>query len=357
MEEESHKHDEDDEDEKREHHEHHHHEHHEKKDHHKHHKHHSEKNEVRIDNNPDKKSPWMFATIIVAIIAIILLVMLVSGKGLGESTVSGDVAGETLTGYLNSMTGGGVEYVSNEDLGSLYEITVSYNSQEIPVFITKDAEYFVQAAVPISTQTNTNPQTQEPVDVPKSDKPKAELFIWSYCPYGVQAQEPLAEVVSLLGDSADFEGVLYYDGHGAYETQQNKIQACIQEVAKDKYWKYATGFVQTIYPNCGSTRDIECDKTESVKLMKSLGIDDTAVMSCVDDKGEALIAEHASRAQAYGVTGSPSLVINGVKVNTGRTAEAYKAAICEAFNNAPEECETALSSDAATTGAATAGNC
>ena len=38
---------------------------------------------------------------------------------------------------------------------------------------------------------------QETQTVPKSDKPVVELFIWSYCPYGVQAQGPLAEVAKL----------------------------------------------------------------------------------------------------------------------------------------------------------------
>ena len=135
--------------------------------------------------------------------------------------------------------------------------------------------------------------------------------------------------------------------------QYHKIQACIQEIDKDKYWAYATGFVQDIYPKVSTSRDIDEDLSESVKLMKSLGIDDSAVMSCVEERGADLIAEHATRAQGYGVTGSPSIVINGVKVNAARNADAFKTAICGAFNTAPSECSTALNAD----NAAAAGNC
>ena len=87
--------------------------------------------------------------------------------------------------------------------------------------------------------------------------------------------------------------------------------------------------------------------------MNSLGIDSDAVLSCVDSQGEDLLLEASSRSSELGVTGSPTLIVNGVKVNTARTSEAFKKAVCEAFNDAPEECSTALDDSAA----AAAGNC
>ena len=55
----------------------------------------------------------------------------------------------------------------------------------------------------------------------------------------------------------------------------------------------------------------------------------------------------------YGVTGSPTLIINGVDYSGARTSEAYKQAICSAFKTAPAECNQSLS----TTGTAASGNC
>jgi protein-disulfide isomerase len=87
--------------------------------------------------------------------------------------------------------------------------------------------------------------------------------------------------------------------------------------------------------------------------MDSLGINSKVVLTCVENQGAELVAEHSSAASSVGVTGSPSLVINGVIVSASRTAEAYKTAVCSAFNDAPEECGETLSSSATTT----SGNC
>ncbi len=313
--------------------------------------------EMKKESGP--KNMWKPIAIIMTILFIVVAGALVlSGTG-----ITGAVVGTTLSEAEASDLA--VEYIQDnlvspevdvqvskvEKIGNFYQVSIELTaegySQEVASFISLDGRYFFPSGYDVTETTIVTTSTIE--EIPQSDVPKAELFIWSYCPYGVQAQGPLAEVASLLGDSADFEAVLYYDGHGAYETQQNKIQACIQEVDPAKYWDYATGFVDNIYDTCGTSRDIDCDKDESVDLMDSLGIDSDAVLDCVDSKGEDLIAEHSDRAKGYGVTGSPSLVINGVRANTARTAEAYKTAICSAFNEAPEECDEVLSGEAATT--------
>ncbi|MGV8151724.1 MAG: hypothetical protein ACP5OG_01460 [Candidatus Nanoarchaeia archaeon] len=299
------------------------------------------------------RNPWRLSTYVLGFVVIVLIVLFFLDNS--SAGMSGEEAGKNLASYLDARVGGGVEFISSEALGdSLYQVVVSYQGQDIPVYVTKDGNYFVQGAIPMNeTIEPAQGEEETPQEIPQSAKPKVELFIWSYCPYGVQAQGPLAEVAKLLGKSADFEAVPYYDGHGAYETQQNKIQLCIQQVAKDKYWSYAEGFVKDIYSKCGASRDIECDKNESIKLMKSLAIDSTKVMSCVNASGDSLFAEAASKAQKAGVTGSPTLVINGVKANVARNSEAYKAAVCSAFNSAPDACSTTLDSSQT----AASGNC
>jgi len=296
-----------------------------------------------------KKNPWILSTIVLVILVIILLITTYT------SGSSGKTVGEDFVKFINSKGGAQIEYVQTNDFSSnLYEVIVSSGGSQIPVYITKDGNYFVQI---VSELTEEEPGEITPPEqnIIKSDRPEVELFIWSYCPYGVQAQEPLAEVAELLGDYVDFKGVLYYDGHGEYETQQNKIQECIQKIDADKYWEYASGFVKDIYPQCGSSRDIDCDKTESIKLMNSLGINSNDILNCVDTEGDDLIAAASIRAKELGVTGSPSLAINNVIVQpSSRTAEGFKDSICMAFNNIPEECSTILDGDSSV---AAAGNC
>lgn len=294
-----------------------------------------------------KVNYWMVATVL---LAVVLLVMVSFNS---FTTISKKTAGNKAIELAN-MSGLDLTVNNVEDLGDFYGVNYTIQGQQGILHITKDGNYIGQLSeFPKKTSSTSTTDTPASTEVPKSDKPKVELYVWGYCPYGVQAQGPMAQVAQLLKASADFEVVPYYDGHGAYETQQNKIQLCIQKLAKDKYWSYAAKFVSDVYPICSSKRTEDCDKTESVKVMKAVGIDSTAIMSCVSTDGSALASAASAKAQQAGVQGSPTVTINGVTANAARSAEAYKAAVCAAFNNAPSTCSSKLDS----TATAAAGNC
>jgi glutaredoxin len=291
-----------------------------------------------ISKNPE----WTLAVTI--LLAVLVLISLVPFTTISESTAT-----QKLVNYAESQ-GVSLEVTDVSDMGDIYELTAIIQGQEAKFHMTKDGKYFGNM-IALPTQTTTPETTSS--EVPKSDRPKVELYVWSYCPYGIQAQGPMAEVATLLSDYADFEIVPYYDGHGAYEAQENKIESCIQELYPEKYWDYAAGFVKDIYPKCSTERTEECDLTEATTLMTSLGIDSTQVMNCVNNQGDSLYAEAQTKAQQNGVSGSPTVIINGVKANVARNAEAMKIAVCDAFNNAPEVCGETLDASAA----AAAGSC
>lgn len=302
-----------------------------------------------------RSNPYIAATIVLAIVVLIMIVGSFAGVTGGVITGNAVSEGDVETIFLNylSKVGANTDYVEVIEVTTeqgLYKISFNYQDEPYPVsyYMTKDAS-LIGVLSSMTTQEET--ETSASAEIPKSERPVVDLFIWSYCPYGVQAQAPLAEVAELLSKYADFNAVLYYDGHGAHETQQNKIQACIQKYDAENYWEYAEGFTTDIYSTCSG--DIECNEKESVALMKSLGIDSDAIMECVESEGANLISEHSSYAQQLGVSGSPTLVINGVVAQTSRTAEAFKTAICSAFENAPEECSVTLGSTAGTAN----GNC
>jgi protein-disulfide isomerase len=232
---------------------------------------------------------------------------------------------------------------------------VNGTEKNLAAMVYTDGKSLVFASAPPIDMTKPLPTPEAPVTTApeKSDKPTVDLYVWAYCPYGVLAQGPLASVASLLKDKVDFKIVPYYDGHGAFETQENKIQLCIQKLNPIKYWDYAAGFVKDIYPLCSTQKTEACDKTESTKLMKTLGIDSAKVFSCVETEGATLFANAAAQAQANGVTRSPTVTVNGTVVNVARTAEAYKQAICDAFNTAPSECAGTLDNNTT----AAAGSC
>jgi hypothetical protein len=60
--------------------------------------------------------------------------------------------------------------------------------------------------------------------------------------------------------------------------------------------------------------------------------------------GPALYQADEAKASQLGVTGSPTLVVNGVEVQSGRDPASLLTTICSAFNTPPAECQQQLSS-------------
>jgi len=333
-------------------------------------------NEVRIDNSPDKKidvakiksnvkkNPWMISTLVVAVIAILLLVMNMSGIKIGGSglngttgasiAISADEAGEKILEFAESR-GAIAELVEVNDEGDLYEVVVVVQGQELPLYVTKDGKYFVQGAISFDeiavqeqqTQTQTQPAS---ADVPKSDKPVVELFVMSHCPYGTQAEKGILPVYKLLGDKIDSNiRFVYYAMHPSQgEVEEELNQYCIQEEQNDRYYDYLTCFLE----DGDGERCLDKIEIDKVKLEECYARADEEfeITKNLEDKSLwlsgsfPLFNTHADLNDQYGVGGSPTLVVNGEQASSGRDSASYLSVICNAFNEAPEECDEVLSS-------------
>ncbi|MFH1588762.1 MAG: hypothetical protein ABIA76_05490 [Candidatus Diapherotrites archaeon] len=231
---------------------------------------------------------------------------------------------------------------------------VSEQGQKAPggvVYITPDLKFLTPSFFDVNEVMSYEVPAPVPVEAAKSDKPEAELYIFSYCPAGSVALASFAKAADVLKDSADVKVKFFSNMHGEHELQQNMIQECIQVVDAGKYWDYAQKFVSDIYPNCGSSKSVDCDKNESIKLMDSLGIDSNSVWDCVETQGPALYQSDTEDAVSLQLQYSPSVVVNGTYFgNADRSAEGLKALVCSAFNEAPEECEATLSNNVAPSG-------
>lgn len=195
-------------------------------------------------------------------------------------------------------------------------------------------------------------QEEEPSvpESPKADVPEVELFVMSYCPYGLQMQKGFLPVYQLLSGKADMSvRFVDYIMHDKREIDENLRQHCIQEQGPAEY---------AVYLNCFLKEgEVEGCLTEAK-------VNQSALTSCIEvtDK-EYSITEHyedastwlngsyppfdidAIACQEYGVRGSPTLVINGQQAQVNRSPEAIKQAVCQSFNNSPSECSQTLSSD------------
>ncbi len=311
------------------------------------------KEENKVDNvkSKIKSNPWMVSSIVLGAVCLVLIIITLK-PGLTGNVVKEDVAGAQLVDYLNSMTGGGVEFISSQDLGGLYQVMVLFEEQEIPVYITKDGKYFIQGVTPITGDAvdSSQGQQQQPAEVPKSDKPTLDLFVFSYCPYGTQAEKALLPVYNILKNKADINLVFIGAMHGEYERQESLRQICIQKLyGKDKLFSYLEKFL-------GDTRIGDCNGNDAClapllsSIYSQLGINKANIENCMKAEGISLYNADTAKAEQLGIGGSPGFLINGAEVQVARSPAGIKDAICYAFNTPPGECSQALSDQPATPG-------
>ena len=316
-----------------------------------------------------KMNTWMIISILLLVVLIGVVIAFGTGAT-GFSVAKGltpEEVGVKAIAFINEnlvTPNTTASFVSAKEFEGIYNVTVSYQGRDIPVFITKDGTFmFLSAPLNITENIPTQETEQEqPTETPKTDKPTVELYVMAFCPYGIQAENAMKPVADLLGSKADIQvhfittvGGTTPDTvsslHGAVEAQEDLRQLCIMKnYDQNTYWKY----VMAIDTNCASLyRDATYDACWKSAAANS-SIDVSKISTCsTGSEGMTLIKADADLADANGVSGSPTLIINGVTYSGGRTADAYKTAICNAFTTAPSECSQNLT----TTATAASGSC
>jgi hypothetical protein len=315
----------------------------------KEHEHHEEHHEHRKKNNFTEKireNPWILATFVLGVLSIILLASTFLG-GFTGNVVSANSAGEKLLQFYGTMGIEGLTIDSIKEVSGLYEINLIYEGDIIPVYMTRDGKNLIpESAISPLEQTS---ETETETEVPKSDKPKVELYVFTYCPYGLQMEKAILPVVNLLGDKIDFKIRQIGAMHGEYEKIEAERQLCVEKEYPDKFFDYIIAFAEdTAIGSCNG--DATCLPPKLNALYVKLGIDASKINSCMASDGEKLYNAEVSNAGAESVSGSPTLIINGVNTQASRSPEAVKGIICSAFNNVPSECSTTLSTEQASAG-------
>lgn len=243
-------------------------------------------------------NPWMFSTFILGIAVIVLVIIMVRGGVSGNAVATNNIA----------------------------------------------------VAPTQNNPTNAANQAAAPQNIPKSDKPKAEAFVFSYCPYGLQFEKALSPVYNLLKNKADIKIVFIGAMHGEYEHIESLRQLCIQKLySTDKLWSYLNEF--TVNTELGKCKgEVSCISPFIEKIFSNNGIDKSKIESCMKNDAETIYNQDMARAKELGISGSPTFVMNNVKASVSRSPESIKTAVCNAFNSAPKECDTKLSTTAAGAG-------
>ena len=236
-----------------------------------------------------------------------------------------------------------------------FQSTLGASADVNAVALPKDSKYFVivsaknLGAIKQAIPPEWNFDGKE-YYVLRSNRPVVDLFVMSYCPFGLQAEKAIIPVVKLLGNKIDFHvRFVNYSMHGKKELLENSRQYCIQKLDYNAYINYLSCFTK---------------EGNAEKCMKEAGINTADINACMGnlDKEYNIMATYNNRAswggmfppypvedqmnKDYSVRGSPTLVVQYVPMGgTPRNPEALKEIICSAFLNPPKECSTQLSSE------------
>lgn len=282
----------------------------------------------------------------------LLLGYLVSNTGLlpNPSHISTNKTKDLIESYLLSS---GIPDATISNVvaeGDLYKVSLNVAGYDYTSYATKDGSLLFPEGLDLQSSDSlvADTPTPQPTEVPTSDKPSVELFVMSHCPYGTQAMKGILPAQEALGDKIDFNiKFVNYAMHGEVEVYEQLNQYCIQkDFGRDTFANYLGCFLEA---------------GDSEACLSQTGIDTNALSACTNaaDTEFSITANfndqstwmgsyppfntHDQDNIAYGVQGSPTLVINGVQSNAGRDSVSYLNAICNAFNEQPEECNTQLS--------------
>lgn len=251
-----------------------------------------------------------------------------------------------------------VKNVQKED--GLYRVSVKVGGQEIQSYLTRDGKTFFPQAMATNKSDNnkedssSKSQQKKTTVSTKKEIPTVKLFTMSYCPYGTQMEKAMLPVLEELGDKIDFDlQFVDYAMHGKKELDENLRQHCIEQEQPSKLTGYLDCFLES---------------KDSAQCIEEVGVDSSGIDSCIGatDEEYKVTEKYNDKStyrgqypvfdvnkagnKKYNVSGSPTVVINGEKIQVPRQPDALLSTICSGFKNKPEECSAQLTSQSPSPG-------
>jgi len=260
--------------------------------------------------------------------------------------ISAQEVKERVISYINeNVPGVKATLIDIVPENGLYKITLQIRDQKFISYATKDGKLFFPQAINLE-KPKRKASSQKP---PKSQIPDIKLFVMSYCPFGLQAEKALLHAWKLLKEKANI-GIYFVDYimHGKKEIDENLRQYCIQRKEPEKFLSYLDCFVKEgDFEKCLKEAEIN---EEKLSTCEDLADKEFKITENYSDKNSWLDGRfpkfevHFDLNKKYGVSGSPTLVINDQVVSVSqRSPESFKNAICQAFSSLPKECSEKLS--------------
>ena len=280
---------------------------------------------------------------------------------------------QTVATYLTSLLalqpgaeGVTVEATTAQESKGLYvvDLNIKQNGQVVQTgkaYVTKDGSTLILGNEFNLTEALPSPSpVASPSPIPKVAKPKAQVFVMSFCPYGKQAEQGVSPVARILGENMTIEPhFIVYDSdfcsaygmsqaqccfanttlcslHGTKEATEDARQLCVlRDYNKTAWWDY----VDYVNANC-SIDTIETCWKQAANATK---LNATKIEACSAKDGAALLESEKTLGDSLEVSSSPTILLNGMPYAGGRSPEGFKTGFCDSFLNPPAACNLTLS--------------
>ncbi len=296
----------------------------------------------------------------------LFLAFLVSACSLDSKEVNETITLEEAkikaTEFINEYLMGPGQEVSIKEAveeNGLFKIVVNMSDgQEVDSYISKDGKTFFPSGMNIEEfkkeADDRNKQASAPQvnlnNINKTEKPRVELFVMSHCPYGTQIEKGILPVLDALGDSIDFElKFCDYAMHGKKELDEELSQYCLQKNYPEKLQEYLNCFLADEKSGETCLAKVGVNKSKHDACIASID-KEYKVTEMYNDRNSwrsgrfPVFSVYEEDNKKYSIAGSPSLVINGQKIEkAARDSSGLLKTICAGFENEPESCQIELS--------------
>ena len=266
---------------------------------------------------------WLVTTIV---LAIVLIVVLFSNSGVSKGNeISAEEAGQKMVDFANSQ-GATSSLIETSDNGALYEIVISIDGEQVPIYVTKDGESFTTTLIPfdigsgaVNSPDNTGNNIQISVDQsdPLLGNKEAQFIVFEYsdfeCPFCGRAY---SDAIANLKSSEEFQNgevslvYRHFPLNSIHPNAQKAAEASECANRQGKFWEYH----DILFEN-QQALDIDSLKSHA----SSLGLDQTKFDSCLDNaEAKEKVDEDLISATSNGGTGTPYFII--LNTENGKTA-------------------------------------
>lgn len=313
--------------------------------------------------------------IAIAIIAILITGVLIYANSNNGFSLSGLIGkspkqvAEAAIKYINDnkMAETEATLVNYSEESGVVKITIKIGENEFPSYVSKDGR-FLFAYEPIDMKPEEKKADDgkkagsENKTLEKADNAKLEAFVVSDCPYGLQMQRAMADavknapelasnvIVRYIGSVSDGKIFSMHDPEAnGIEGKENLRQICLREEQPAKYWDYVSCYMKKATGKLENGMPIG----DTTGCLVSTGVDTSKLNSCMSDssKGLAYAKVDFDISDSYGVSGSPTLFLNGTKISEsnygGRSSDGVKSMVCAGSNKEGGYCANKLNTTAA----------